>query len=112
MRSTCVLNTLTQRLYHVVIHSEKMASKTKRSRLNCIRHRIETECKTEAEKGALARRLDRVHQLLTPPGSRGIDNGMLLNAIFDIVEREAVEGTPAYRLHMASEGQPLTQSFM
>ena len=72
---TYVLNTLTQRLYHVVVHSEKMASKTKRSRPNRIRHRIETECETEAEKEALARRLDRVRQLLTPPGSRGIDNG-------------------------------------
>ena len=109
---TCVLNTLTQRLYHVVVHSEKMASKTKRSRPNRIRHRIETECETEAEKEALARRLDRVRQLLTPPGSRGIDNGTMLNAMFDIVEREAVEGAPASRPHMASEGQPLTQSFM
>ena len=109
---TYVLNTLTQRLYHVVVHGEKMASKTKRSRPNRIRHRIETECETEAEKEALARRLDRVRQLLTPPGSRGIDNGTMLNAMFDIVEREAVEGAPASRPHMASEGQPLTQSFM
>ena len=64
---TCVLNTLTQRLYHVVVHSEKMASKTKRSHPNRSRRRIETECETEAEKEALARRLDRVRQLLTPP---------------------------------------------
>ena len=84
---TCVLNTLTQRLYHVVVHSEKMASKIKHSHPNRIRHRIETECETEAEKEALARRLDRVRQLLTPPGSRGIDNGTMLNAMFDIVER-------------------------
>ena len=91
---------------------EKMASKTKRSRPNRIRHRIETECESEAEKEALARRLDHVHQLLTPPGSRGIDNGTMLNAMFDIVEREALEGAPASRPHMASEGQPLTQSFM
>ena len=28
------------------------------------------------------------------------------------MEREAVEGAPASRPHMASEGQPLTQSFM
>ena len=87
---TCVLNTLTQRLYHVVVHSEKMASKTKRSRPNRIRHRIETECETEAEKESLARRLDRIRQLLTPPGSRGIDNGTMLNAMYDIMEREAV----------------------
>ena len=61
---TCVLNMLTQRLYHVVVHSEKMASKTKRSCPNHIRHWIETECETEAEKEALARRLDRVRQLM------------------------------------------------
>ena len=36
----------------------------------------------------------------------------MLSAMFDIVEREAVEGAPASRPHMASEGQPLTQSFM
>ena len=95
----------------MVGHSKKMASKTKRSRPNRIRHRIETECKIEAEKEALAQRLDRVRQLLTPPGSRGIDNGTLLNGMFDIVEREAVEGAPASCPHMASEGQLLMQSF-
>ena len=89
-----------------------MASKTKHSRPNCIRHWIEKECKTKAEKEALAQRLDRVRQLLTPPGSRGIDNGTLLNDMFDIVEREAVEGAPASCPHMASEGQPLMQSFI
>ena len=91
---------------------QKMASKIQRSRPNRIRHRIETECKIEAEKEALAQRLDRVHQLLTPPGSRGIDNGTLLNGMFDIVEREPVKGTPASYPHMASEGQPLMQSFI
>ena len=86
-----------------------MASLTKRSRPHRIRHRIETECETEAEKEALGRRLDRVRQLMTPPGSRAIDNGTLLNAMFDIVEREA--GSVS-RPHVASEEQPVTQSFM
>ena len=65
-----------------------MASTQKRSRPLRIRHRIETECETEAEKEALTRRLQRVRELLSPDGSRLIDNGTLLNAAFGIVERE------------------------
>ena len=97
-------------LYHMVVHSKKMASKTKRSHPNRIRHRIETE--TKAEQEALARRLDRVRQLLILPGFRGINNGTVLNAMFDIVEREAVEGAPSSCPHMASEGQLLMQLFI
>ena len=56
----------------------------------CIRYCIETKCKTEAEE-ALARRLhawQRMCELLSPDGSCLIDNGVLLNAMFDIIERE------------------------
>ena len=65
-----------------------MSSIPKRSQPQCIRHRIETECDTEAEKEALARRLSRVRQLLSPNGRTVIDNGTLLNAIFDLVEKD------------------------
>ncbi len=65
-----------------------MASSLKRTRPRRIRHRIETECETEAEKDALASRLDRMRELLSSHGSRLIDNGTLLNAMFNIVERE------------------------
>ena len=58
-----------------------MASLPKRSRPHRIRHRLETECETESEKEALGRRLDRVRQLLTPPGARTIDISTLLNAM-------------------------------
>ena len=46
---------------------------------------------TESEKEALGRRLDRVRQLLTPPGTRTIDNETLLNAMCDIAERERLD---------------------
>ena len=85
-----------------------MASLPKRSRPRRIRHRIETECETEAEKEALGRRLDRVRQLLSP-GTRVIDNGTLLNAMFDIVERELSGPTPQ---PVAANEQPVTQSLM
>ena len=87
-----------------------MASLPKRSRPRRIRHRLETECETESEKEALGRRLDRVRQLLTPPGVRTIDNGALLNAMCDLVEREVGRSSPA--THDVSEDQPITQSFM
>lgn len=45
-----------------------MASSVKRSRPHCIRYRIKAECETEAEKEALAGRLDHIRQLLTPHG--------------------------------------------
>ena len=51
----------------------KMASLPKRSRSRRIGHRLETE----REKKALGCRLDRVRQLLTPPGARTIANGTL-----------------------------------
>ena len=66
---------------------QKMTPTQKRSRPPRIRHRIETECETEAEE-ALARRLQRMRELLSPDGSRLIDNGSLLNTMFNIVERE------------------------
>ena len=86
-----------------------MASLAKRSRPRRIRHRIETECETEAAKEALVHRLERIKQLLSPPGSRAIDNCTLLNAMFDIVEA-AVEPGPTP--DVASEEQPVTQSLM
>ena len=67
---------------------QKMALTQKRSRPPHIRHRIETECETEVEKEALARRLQRMRELLSPDGSCLIDNGTLLNAMFNIVEWE------------------------
>ena len=41
-------------------------------------------------------RLKRMRELLSPGSSRSIDNGTLLNAMFDIVERELtqVAGAP------------------
>ena len=62
-----------------------MASCQKRSHPRRIHHCIETECETEAEKEALVRRMD---ELISPEGCRSIDNGTLLNAMFDIVQRE------------------------
>ena len=37
-------------------------------------------------------RLERIRELLSPRRSRLIDNGTLLHAMFDIVEREIVAG--------------------
>lgn len=74
-----------------------MALSSKRVRPPRIRHRIETECETEAEKGALATRLQRMRELLTPESSRLVDNGTLLNAMFDIVERQFT-GVPSTAL--------------
>ena len=88
----------------------KMASLPKRSRPRRIRHRFETECETEAEKEALGRRLDLVRRLLTPPGAGTIDNGTLLNAMCDIVEREVGRSSPA--TDDVPGDQPVTQSFM
>ena len=66
--------------------------RTKQKQTKCshprhIRHGIETECENEAEKEVLGRLLDCVRQLLIPSGTHTIDNGTLLNAMFDIVER-------------------------
>lgn len=72
-----------------------MASNQKPPRPRRIRHRIETECESEAEKDALAGRLQRVRELLSPGGSRHLDNASLLNAMFDIVEREVSGQTTA-----------------
>ena len=72
-----------------------MAEPRKRSRPSRICHRIETQCETEAEKEALSRRFQRMRELLTPGGARFADNGVVLNAMFDIVEREfAGQPTP------------------
>ena len=65
----------------------------KRPRPRRIRHRIESECETEAEKDALLVRLQRVRELLSPSSSCLMDNGTLLHAMFDIVERE-IAGPP------------------
>ena len=88
-----------------------MASNVKRTHPHHIRHRIETDCETEAEKEALARRLDRVRRLLTPPGRRLLDNEALLNSMFDVVERHvnAPSGSPSLT---ALAEEPITKSFM
>ena len=72
-----------------------MAEPRKRSRPSRIRHRIEAQCETEAEKEALSRRFQRMRELLTPGGARFADNGVVLNTMFDIVEQEfAGQPTP------------------
>ena len=78
------------------VHSKrKMAEPRKRSRPSRIRHRIETQCETEAEKEALSRRFQKMRELLTG-GARFADNGVVLNTMFDIVEREfAGQPTPS-----------------
>ena len=68
----------------------ELASNTRRSRPRRIRHRRETDCELEAEKEALSIRLQRMRELLSTDGSRLMDNGTLLHAMFDIVEREVV----------------------
>ena len=74
---------------HMRLRSEtKMAAPRKRSHPSRIRHHIETECETEAEKEAFSRRFQRMRELLSPRGSVLVDNGTILNAMFDIVERE------------------------
>ena len=65
-----------------------MAEPRKRSGPSRIHHWIETQCETEAEKEALSRRFQRMRELLTPGGARFANNGVVLNAMFDIVERE------------------------
>ena len=88
----------------------------KRPRPRRIRHRIETECETEAEKDALAGRLQRMRELLFPDGSGSIDNSSLLNAMFDIVEREVAGRTTAASTAslspsmMRNSGKPLSYS--
>ena len=64
-----------------------------------IRHRLETESATEADKDALGRRLDRVRHLLNPSGARTIDNSTLLNAMCDIAftSARADHGIPQTR---------------
>ena len=68
--------------------SPNMESSIKRPRPRHIRHRLETECATEAEKDALSMRLQRMRELLSPDGSHLVDNGTLLHAMMDIVKRE------------------------
>ena len=73
-----------------------MAEPRKHLRPSHIRHQIQIQCETEAEKEALSRRFQRMRELLTPDGARFADNGVLLNAIFNIVEREfAGQPTPS-----------------
>ena len=73
-----------------------MAEPRKRLCPSRIRHQIKTQCETEAEKEALSRRFQRMCELLTPGGARFADNGVVLNAMFDIVEREfAGQPTPS-----------------
>ena len=60
-----------------------------------IRHRIESECETVAEKDALATSYQRVREQLSPHGSHVYDNSTLLHAMFDIVEQSVVEQPPS-----------------
>ena len=75
-----------------------MESSVKRTPPRRIRHRLETECETEAEKDAISMRLQRIRELLSPDASHPIDNCTLLHAMFDIVERE-VAGLPRATPH-------------
>ena len=59
---------------------------TKQSQPQHIHLHIEAECKTEAARDASTVRLSHVHELLTPCGSCRVDK-MLLNSMFDIMER-------------------------
>ena len=73
-----------------------MKSSAKHTQPRCICHHLETECETEAEQDAISMRLQRMCELLSPDGSRSIDNGTLLchtYAMFDIVEQETA-GVP------------------
>ena len=64
-----------------VCTEKKKVSQTKPSRPRHIRHRIETECENKAEKDVSLFVRD------SSSGAHTIDNGTLLNAMFDIVER-------------------------
>ena len=89
-------NTPTAVKYHMYTRKRKMAEPRKRSRPSRIRHRIETQCETEAKKEALSRRFQRMRELLTPGGAHFADNGVVLNTMFDIVEWEfAGQPTPS-----------------
>ena len=55
---------------------------------------------------ALAKRIDHVHRLLFTSGSCMIDKGTLLNAMCDIVEREATQCVSE------SREEPQRRSFM
>ena len=59
-------------------------SGSKRSR---VRTSIALEFGTPAEKSAFSRRLESVRDLLTPQGSRSIDNYSLMTAMIDYVEQ-------------------------
>ena len=83
-----------------------MASDSKCLHPHRIRHCMRPSAR-QAEKEALAGRLDRVCRLLMPRGHRLIDNVTLLNTMFDIVERY-LEALPS---HTTSEEEPLTKSF-
>jgi len=89
-----------------------MVLNTKRLRPHRICHRIETDCETEAEKEALSIRLQQMRELLSTDGSRLMDNGTLLHAMFDIVKREvagvATEATEATE----AEGSSVSRSMM
>lgn len=85
-----------------------MASGWKRSFPNRIHYHLETDCEKEAEKTALARRIDHVHQLLFPPGGCLFNNGALLNTMCGIVEKEATQVDP----QPAESEEPAKRSFM
>ena len=89
-----------------------MASNTKRPRPRHIRHQIETDCETEAEKEALSIRLQRMRELLSTDGSRLMDNGTLLHAIFDIVEREVAGVATEASKATEAEGSSVSSSMM
>ena len=63
-------------------------------RPNQIPYHHEMDCETEVEKTALARRIDHMCRLLSPPGDCLFNNRALLNAMSDIVEREAAQVVP------------------
>ena len=62
-----------------------MAPQSKHSRPSRIRHCIETECETKVEE-AFSRTFQRMHELLSPSGTVVVDNGTIMNAMFNTVE--------------------------
>ena len=73
-----------------------------------IKFNIEMKFRSVGEKDAFKRRLSKVRDLLTPPGSgKPIDNLSLLSELFDAVESRTVQQVPP-----ESSADRSTRSFM
>ena len=81
-----------------------MASSRKRVRLS-----FDLHFTCEEQKQAFCNRISVVKTLLTPPGSRVIDNMSMLNALFDMVSsHDSLSPSPS----PLTNPPPLTQSFL